>query len=161
MKSIHFIIAITIKNCSGKSQQLTTIQLQKCIAIAKSQQLIAINWSASLVLVLVGSACIFCFLCSYFLVSCKCFLWEVSTSFKYMQPHCLTSVPTAQCITHVLETCTYFSQKYLQNSKTKNSTKKYTTHDIAISFYDIAPFRTKICLKFQQYTICRKASKKQ
>ena len=40
---------------------------------------------------------------------------------------------------HVPETCTcaYFSQKYLQNSKTKNSTKKYTTYDITISFYDI------------------------
>ena len=45
---------------------------------------------------------------------------------------------------HVPETCTYFSQKYLQNSKIKNSAKKYTTHDIAISFYDIAPFRKNL-----------------
>ena len=35
---------------------------------------------------------------------------------------------------HMLEACTYFSQKYLQNSKTKNSTKKYTTRFIAVLY---------------------------
>ena len=52
-----------------------------------------------------------------------------------MQPQYLTTttttVPTVQCIMHVLETCTYFSQKYLQNSKPKNSTK-YTLHAITL-----------------------------
>ena len=41
---------------------------------------------------------------------------------------------------HALEACAYFSQKYLQNSKTKDkqkiAPKKYATYDIAISFYD-------------------------
>ena len=49
---------------------------------------------------------------------------------------------------YVLAKQIYFLQNICKIVNQKKAQQKYITYNTTISFYDIAPFRTKICLKF-------------